>query len=197
MVIDLQRCVGCDACALACKQAYGTLKGTWWNKVLRDEIGTYPNARIRIMPVLCNHCKSAPCVKACPTGASNKQKDGIATVDQEKCVGCRYCMTACPYDARSYNYTKPVSYSLDGKPTVHEKAHQDTHQRGTVGKCNFCSERLEEGKRPFCAQSCPTEARIFGDLDDPNSQIFKLVAQSGGYQLLAHLGTQPSIYYLN
>lgn len=197
MVIDLQRCVGCGACALACKQENGTPKGIWWCKVLKNETGNYPNARMNFQPVLCMHCADAPCVDVCPTGASYKREDGIVLVDAKKCIGCRYCMVACPYNARSFNFSESKTYYPGMKPTPFEMVHQSEHHTGTVGKCDFCVSRLESRGQPACVAACPAIARIFGNLDDPKSEASKLIASWKGYQLYPKLGTNPSVYYLS
>jgi len=195
LVIDLKRCVGCGACALACKQANGTPPGVWWNKVLREEKGKYPNARISVLPVICNHCKNPSCVNVCPTGASSIREDGIVIIDQDKCIGCRACMTACSYNARAFNYSKETSYHSDLGESPHEKVHKTKHKKGTVEKCNFCMDRVDNGDQPFCVKTCPAEARIFGDIDDTNSAVAKLIPNS--YQLHPEKETSPSVYYLS
>lgn len=195
MVIDLSRCVGCHACAMACKAENGTPPGVWWNKVLTGEMGKFPNTRIIYTPTLCMHCQNAPCVDACPTGASDKRPDGIVAVDYDKCMGCRYCEIACPYGARTFVEAIKPYYPKFGF-TPYEQMMYKKHQEGVVEKCNFCLERVEKGEEPACVQTCPAYARYFGDLDDPNSEVSKLIARRHGYQLLPELGTEPSVYYL-
>jgi len=195
MVIDLNRCIGCHACAMACKAENGTPPEVWWSKVLTQEIGKFPNASMDFLPLLCMHCENAPCVGVCPTGASYKRPDGIVAVDYDKCMGCKYCQVACPYDARSLvDEIKPY-YSEFGF-TPYEELMYQKHQAGVVEKCNFCVERVERGEEPACVTTCPAYARHFGDLDDPNSEVSKLIAQRNGYQLMPELGTNPSVYYL-
>jgi Fe-S-cluster-containing dehydrogenase component len=196
MVIDLSRCVGCHACAMACKAEHGTPSGVWWGKVLTRETGKYPSARIIFWPVLCMHCQNAPCVEVCPTGASYKRADGIVAVDYDKCMGCGYCRIACPYDARSF-VEKIEPYFPEFGLTPYEDLMYQKHQEGVAEKCNFCLDRVAQGEEPACVTTCPALARYFGDLDDPNSEVSKLISRRHGFQLLPELGTNPSVYYLS
>ncbi len=196
MVIDLGMCIGCNACTVACKQKNGTPPGIFWGRVLVKEVGSYPNAKQETLPVLCMHCAEAPCVDVCPTGATVKHAHGIVTVDNDKCIGCRYCMAACPFNARFFNYQKPQEYYPGKGLTPYEVVAYAKHKPGTVEKCNFCIDRVEAGEVPACVQTCPAKARVFGDLDDPNSEVSRLIASRGAYQLHPELGTDPSVYYI-
>ncbi len=195
MVIDLSRCVGCHACAMACKAEHGTPPGDWWSKVLTVETGKYPSARLTYVPVLCMHCDNPPCVDVCPTGASYKRPDGIVVVNYDACMGCRYCEAACPYDARNFlDSIKP--YYAGQAFTPYEQLMYAQHQVGVVEKCDFCLERFNKGQVPACVEACPGYARFFGDLNDPNSEVATLIAERHAYQLKPELGTNPSVYYL-
>lgn len=194
MVIDLKRCIGCYACQLSCKAENGTPPGVFYARVLKKEEGQYPTVRQLFLPVLCNHCENAPCVDVCPTGASFQWEDGIVDINHDKCVGCRACMMACPYSNRYYN-DGPQNYHPSG-PTAYEKARVARHQTGVVMKCNFCRDRVRAGELPACVANCPTVARYFGDLDDPNSEVSRLIKERAGFTLLPEAGTKPAVYYL-
>lgn len=189
MVIDLKRCIGCSACTIACKLENRTPENVYWTKVLKTETGKYPAARGIFVPRACNHCTDAPCVRACPTGASHNTDKGVVIIDKEKCMGCRYCVLACPYHARSFEKAPTT-----GMPGGDYKKNQ-----GTVSKCTFCQDRVTEGKEPACVSTCPAEARVFGDLDDPNSQISRLLKLESprARVLYPEAGTKPNLFYLD
>lgn len=151
----------------------------------------YINDRIKSLPflVLCNHCQDAPCVRACPTKATFKQEDGIVAMDFHRCIGCRFCMAACPYGSRSFNFRDP-------RPFIKETNKKfPTRMRGVVEKCNFCSELLAEGKQPACVEASGG-ALVFGDLDDPESEVRKLLKSNYTIRRKTALGTGPAIYYI-
>jgi Fe-S-cluster-containing dehydrogenase component len=206
MVIDLLRCIGCYGCQLACKAENATPPGVFWARVEFEEVGKYPHSGKLMLPLLCFHCEEAPCVDVCPTGASQKREDGIVFVDGDVCIGCRYCMMACPYGAR-YFYENQRSY-FPGHLTPFEEVGYPQHQEGTVLKCTFCKHRVDEGVKrglkpgvdrdatPACVTNCMTKARYFGDLEDPESVVSQLVASGQAFQINPEQGTNPSVYYL-
>jgi phenylacetyl-CoA:acceptor oxidoreductase subunit 1 len=209
MVIDLKKCVGCYACVVKCKQVHFMPPGMKWRKLLMSETGAYPNATKHVYPVLCNHCADPVCVKACPTGATQQLEDGIVTIDEDKCVGCRYCLIACPYQVRTYNSDEKDYFPGQG-PTEFEKlrAKLYPHQTGVVLKCNFCRERIEagikKGLKPgqdmeattACVNICPSKAMVFGDLDEPDSEVSRYISEKRAVQLHPEYGTDPSVYYV-
>jgi sulfite dehydrogenase (quinone) subunit SoeB len=195
LVIDLDTCVGCNACAVACKQwnTSGTTgpltdfepygkdpTGVWFNRVRNYEVGDYPNSKTVHFPMSCMHCDDAACVTVCPTGASYKrEEDGIVLVDQDKCMGCNYCAWACPYGARE----------LD-------------REDGVMKKCTLCVDRIydqnlpEDERQPACVMTCPSHSRYFGDFDDPNSEVSIISRERNGEQLMPELGYEPVNKYL-
>ena len=210
MVIDLKRCIGCYSCTIACKQEHFLPPGIFWNRLLIGEDGQYPAVTKQIYPVSCNHCKEAICVKVCPTGATTRRKDGIVIVDADKCVGCRYCVVACPYQQRSYYADGDKEYFPGQGPTEYESLGRLLYplQVHTTLKCNFCHERIDRGLEsglkpgidreatPACVITCPAKARYFGDLEDPKSEVSLLIKDKKGAQLHPEYGTQPSVYYV-
>lgn len=195
MVIDLKSCVGCYSCVMACKAENATPAHTFWNRVIAKEEGKYPAARLTYTPVSCMHCENPSCVNVCPTGASYKRQDGIVMVDDKKCIGCGYCVNACPYDARILLHKYEGSYPKFGL-TEYEQQGSSKHSEGTVEKCTFCVHRVDKGLEPACVKTCPAKARHFGDLSDPNSEPSRLLAEREGTVLLEHLGTKPKVYYV-
>ena len=200
MVIDLKRCYGCYACVMACKTKNHTPPKVFWSRLLKAEAGNYPNTVRQALPVLCNQCEDPSCLEVCPTGATTQREDGIVVIESEKCMGCKYCMMGCPYGAR---YTVPEwkSYFPEGLPLseleeFQKKAWEEESGCGVATKCHFCTERRKTGKEPACVEACSAKARIFGDLDDPNSEVSVLIKQSRGFVLKPEQGTNPKVYYL-
>jgi len=180
---------------ISCKEEHFLPPNVFWSRVLISENGKFPKVRKLIYPVQCNQCNDAACVEACPTGATSLRDDGIVVIDYDKCVGCRYCLIACPYQQRSFIHSIEEYYPRQGF-TEYEEFGQGRFQKGTVVKCNFCVERVEKGLEPACVVSCPTNARYFGDLDDPQSEVSQLIKDRGGFQLKPEAETEPSVYYL-
>jgi molybdopterin-containing oxidoreductase family iron-sulfur binding subunit len=142
------------------------------------------------------HCEEPACLEVCPTGATYKRDDGIVLVDHNKCMGCRYCVLACPYEARHYLKRIDNYYGAAAK-TPYEMLKQKNLDKGTAVKCDFCVTRLENGRLPVCVETCPAQARHFGDLGDPRSEVSELIAVNRGTVLREELGTKPSVYYIN
>ena len=196
MVMNVHACLGCRACMAACSQWNQTpfwaedFKGKWRTRVTEIEEGKFPEIKRYFFPTICMHCVNPPCASVCPTEATYINKDGIVLIDYDLCLGCGYCIEACPYDAR-YEYEledlKKDEFYF-GEDARHHQAHVD--------KCTFCVDRLEEGLEPSCAATCVGHARIFGDLDDPNSEVAKLVNTGKAKPLGPYMGTKPKVYYI-
>jgi molybdopterin-containing oxidoreductase family iron-sulfur binding subunit len=185
---------------MACKVANHTPPNVFWARVLKGESGTYPNVVRQALPVLCFHCEDPGCVKVCPTKATYIGDDGVVVIDKDICVGCKYCMMGCPYGAR---YTVPEwkSYFPEGLPLseleeFQKKAWEEESGCGVATKCHFCTERRKNGKEPACVEACSANARIFGDLDDPDSEVSVLIKKNRGFVLKPEQGTNPKVYYL-
>ncbi len=220
MVVDLDRCTGCRACMQACKVENNTLEASFFMYVFRLEEGEHPNTRMSFIPRPCMHCDNAPCVKVCPVAARYKRSDGLVAVDFDRCIGCRYCQVACPYGANYFNGKNPRKSqyldwgdsdliqitkgdSLPYKNPDLEKPYGKEQQRiaggghlkGVVEKCTFCVQRIERNQVPACVANCPAFALHFGDLDDANSVVSRLLRTKPHFRLLEEMGTQPKVYY--
>lgn len=205
MAIDVRRCVGCQTCTIACKQEQGLPAGTQWRFVADCEVGEYPDVRRVFLPMQCMHCAEPPCVPVCPTGASRQREDGIVWVAYEACVGCGYCAVACPYHARHLIHDG-ASYFAEATPPERVMARPERH--GVMTKCTFCKERVDEGRAlgltpgidadatPMCAVACIANVIQFGDLDDPTSEVARVVREGRGLPLMPETGLGPSVYYV-
>jgi molybdopterin-containing oxidoreductase family iron-sulfur binding subunit len=225
MVIDLSRCFGCRACMQACKIENNTPEGMMWMYVFRFEEGTYPHVSSWSMPRPCMHCDNAPCVKVCPVGARYKREDGLVATDRDRCIGCRYCQTSCPYSVNYFEWKDPPknqyydwlgsegdpmrdiidSYSPPySNPSLDAKYGKEKRHiagsgitDGVTVKCTFCVHRIERGLLPACVAGCPGHVYHFGDIKDPDSEVSKILAGNRSFRLLEEAGTKPSVYYIN
>jgi Fe-S-cluster-containing dehydrogenase component len=218
MVIDLDRCTGCEACVAAChaenniplssptEAAKG--RATHWIRIDRYYEGQFPDVRVRYMPVLCQHCDEAPCEPVCPVYATYQNPEGLNVQVYNRCVGTRYCGNNCPYSVRFFNWFDPQfpePLQLQHNPDVAVRG------VGVMEKCTFCIQRIQRGKRdakdenqpvadgaiqPACVQSCPAEAMVFGDLNDPESKVARLAESGRATRLLEDLGAKPKVIYL-
>ena len=203
MVIDLDRCTGCSNCQLACQAHNDTAPGVSWNRMI--PVGEIDGEQI-VTPVPCMHCENAPCVNVCPVKATYQRPDGIVMMDYDRCIGCRYCQLSCPYGARSFNWEEHTGEN-DAVPEWGEPE-VERRPKGVVEKCTFCFHRIDRGlaqgltpgvdpqATPACVSACPVGARIFGDLNDPESKVSKVLAKHQAVQLRRDLGTEPRVYYL-
>jgi phenylacetyl-CoA:acceptor oxidoreductase subunit 1 len=211
MVVNLVKCTRCHACVAACRVEHFLPLGMTWPKLIAWETDV-PGQELSTVSVRCNQCQEAPCVDVCPAEATLKRPDGIVYVDNKKCVGCRYCVIACPYQNRTFfSNDKDPGFFPGFERTRFEKAGKKIypHTVGTTEKCNFCMERIDAGlarnlkpgvdraASPACVNTCQARALTFGDLDDPGSDIFKLIRERIGFQLHPEYGTEPSVYYID
>ena len=201
MLIDLTRCIGCDACTLACKQENGTPVDVFFARVLNVEVGKYPNVKRLYIPVLCNHCDDAPCLKSCPNKAIIRRHDGIVLVDQDRCRGTGACVSACPYGNIILNRSEDDWY-LDSSERYEKDFVKLRLKPNVARKCTYCAHRVDQGLKPACVVACPTTARIFGDLEDPTSDITTYIAEQkeatrrSPFHLIPEAGTKPAGCYL-
>ncbi len=205
MVIDLNSCVGCQTCTIACKHANDTPPGVQWRRVIDVELGRFPDVQRLFMVTGCQHCAEPPCVPVCPTGATQQRADGLVTMNYDTCIGCGYCAVACPYQARTIVHEQNWYY---GTPTAQETQVAHADRIGVANKCTFCIEKVDNGlaqgltpgvdpdATPACANSCIATAIHFGDFNDPDSTVSQLAADDRAFQMHQELGTDPQIKYL-
>lgn len=200
MVIDLSRCKNLKKCQQACNHVHHVHPGQNWIKVysMQEAEHTAPYWQ----PTTCMHCDEPPCVKVCPVDATFKRKDGIVLIDSDRCVGCRFCMAACPYSTRVFNWEEP-DIPLEIAQKAYDCESSTPQKKGTVGKCDFCPDAVRKGELPHCVSSCPNGVFFFGDLIEDSvtngAETFRfseLIKDKAGYRLMEDLGTKPSVYYL-
>jgi Fe-S-cluster-containing dehydrogenase component len=216
MVIDLRKCIGCHACTIACVAENKLPPGVVYRPVLEEEWGTYPNVGRRFTPKPCMQCENPPCTPVCPTNATYINEDGVVVVDYDQCIGCRACLTACPYAARTsdfgltYNQDMPEAdgmivgreganlYERIANFEYSEPRERTGHESpiGNARKCHFCLHRVRVGELPACVTSCVGRATLFGDANDPTSVVSEMIAQPNVMRLKEELGTKPKVYYL-
>jgi Fe-S-cluster-containing dehydrogenase component len=172
MAVDTRRCVGCNACVLACKAENRLPKSGFRDWIHTDTMGIFPHLHQEIRSERCNHCSNPPCVSCCPTGASHTVEGGVVLVDHTMCTGCKACLASCPYQARYI------------------------HEQGYADKCTFCIHRVRRGQLPACVSVCPTKALTFGDLNNPLSEINRVLRRRKHKTLKTELGLQPNVYFL-
>ena len=210
--LELSRCVGCRRCVDACSKENNTSRyqpQLQWIRVIRLKRGnlinledsehyynpeTVPEKGFTYMPVQCQHCENPPCVKVCPIHATWKEPDGLVVVDYNWCIGCRYCIAACPYKGRVFNWAEPNLSTEEWNPSVHYLGNRP-RMKHVVEKCTFCIQRVRGGRYPACVEACPTGTRKFGNLLDPNSEIRYLIEHKRVFRLKEDLNTDPKFYY--
>ncbi len=207
MAVDVEKCLRaeeCTKCTAVCNRAHNIpaiadraheLKWIWkerFDETFREQTGGYANQALGDKPVmvLCNHCDNPPCARVCPTEATWKRDDGVVMMDWHRCIGCRYCVAACPYGSRSFNWFDPRPHIAQLDPDF------PTRTKGVVETCNFCEERLAVGRPPACVEVCPEHALVFGDLHDPTSTVRQVLASRFAIRRRTELGTGPAVYYL-
>lgn len=219
MVIDLNKCTGCAECVAACKTENNVAvvgkeeseigRTMLWMDMLTTYEGEYPDVKVRHLPRPCFHCDDPPCIRVCPVRATYKNEDGIVAQVFPQCIGCRYCMAACPYTVKCFNWNKP-DWPQEREGTMNPDV--SVRPAGIVEKCTFCIHRLQKAKEqaaiekrelqpgdyiPACAESCPTQAISFGDLDKKDSEVSELIRSPRMFRLLEEVGAEPKVYYLS
>lgn len=206
MVIDLRKCIGCSACTVACKAENKLPPGVVYRPVIEQEVGEFPYVTRRFIPRPCMQCEHPPCVPVCPVGATYQRPDGVVKIDYNACIGCRYCITACPYGARYFDFgdgytdTTPEEQPYEKEPSL-EYGRSWVRARGrspegNVRKCQFCLHRIAAGMLPACTTTCVGAATFFGDANDRESLVAELIDRPNVMRLKEHLGTEPKVYYL-
>lgn len=202
MVIDLSKCRNARKCVGACQAAHHLRPYEYHiNTLVMQESANTPEY---FMPKPCQHCDNPPCVSVCPVDATFKRQDGIVLIDNERCIGCRFCMAACPYSARMFHWREPVAAGQDQGSEYNVELNVP-QKKGTISKCLFSADRLRDGMLPYCVSACPNGVFYFGDENEnavtngttkETVNLKELLEQNGGYRLMAELGTKPRVYYL-
>ncbi len=219
MVIDVRKCVGCHACTIGCVAENKLPPGVVYRPVVTEERGEFPNVHIKFTPRPCMQCDNPSCTSVCPVRATWKRPDGVVVIDYDRCIGCRYCLTACPYGARTSDFgeyytngaaagapateDRPVegpNLSYETRPNHEYAKHWRRHGHhspiGNARKCHFCLHRLEKAMLPMCVTTCIGRATYFGDRNDPDSLVMELISRNNYETLLPHKGTRPQVFYL-
>lgn len=206
MVIDLRKCIGCQGCTIACITENKLPPGIAYRPVITETSGSFPNVSRTFVPRPCMQCENPPCVSVCPVNATYRRPDGVIAISYEQCIGCRYCISACPYSARSFDngffYSSLLGseqpYETLSSPEYGQSRHRAKDQSpiGNARKCHFCLHRVEAGELPGCVLSCFGRATYFGDRNDEGSLVAQLLSQANAVRLKEELGLKPNVYYL-
>lgn len=219
MVIDLNKCTGCAACVSACRSENNVPnvgpeesqigRALFWMDIVEVVEGEYPDVRVQYIPRPCFHCENPPCTKVCPVRSTYKNNEGLVAQIYHRCIGCRYCMVACPYTVKSFNWyepERPEEFLQTCNPDV------SLRMKGVVEKCSFCSHRLQHAReqakfesrelkeadyQPACKEACPTSAIVFGDFENENHEVYRLKKSNRAFRMQEDLGTEPKVVYLS